>query len=262
MKVYVDLIIFLNFFFDFILLLTTSIVLKRRTSIKRIVLGSLLGSITIIVLFVPLTTLTLFLLKVFLSVLIILITFGYSDFKYFITNLVYFYLISIILGGFIYYLNVSFSYKNIGMVFFHKGISINYIFILICTPIIMYIYYKQMKVIREINSLYYKVDIYINESKLELIGYMDTGNTLIDPYTNRPVIITNSKKFESIIKNTPFFYIPYQSINEGGLLRCYKVKKIFIEGIGVKKNIVVGVVKDKLKSNKVEVLLNYLLMEG
>ena len=90
MKVYVDLIIFLNFFFDFILLLTTSIVLKRRTSIKRIVLGSLLGSITIIVLFVPLTTLTLFLLKVVLSVLIILTTFGYTDFLYFITNLVYF----------------------------------------------------------------------------------------------------------------------------------------------------------------------------
>lgn len=259
---YVDLIIFLNFFFDFILLLTTSIVLKRRTSIKRIVLGSLLGSITIIVLFVPLTTLTLFLLKVILSILIILVTFGYSDFKYFITNLVYFYLISIILGGFVYYLNVSFSYKNIGMVFFHKGISINYIFILISTPIVMYIYYKQMKVIREVNSLYYKVDIYIKESKLELIGYMDTGNTLMDPYTNSPVIITNSKKFKSVSESIPFFYIPYQSINGCGLLKCYKVKKIFIEGIGVKNNVVVGVVDEKLKSNKVDVLLNYLLMEG
>ena len=126
----------------------------------------------------------------------------------------------------------------------------------------MYIYYKQMKVIREVNSLYYKVDIYVKESKLELMGYMDTGNTLMDPYTNRPVIITNSKKFKNVSKSIPFFYIPYQSINESGLLKCYKVKKIFIEGSGVKKNGVVGVVDEKLKSNKVDVLLNYLLMEG
>ena len=75
MKIYVDLIFFLNFMFDFILLITTNIVLKRKSSLKRITLGSLIGSLTIIVLFVPLTTLSLFILKILLSISIMLITF-------------------------------------------------------------------------------------------------------------------------------------------------------------------------------------------
>ena len=95
MKIYVDLIFFLNFMFDFILLITTNIVLKRKSSLKRITLGSLIGSLTIIVLFVPLTTLSLFILKILLSISIMLITFGYKDLKYTLTNLFYFYILFI-----------------------------------------------------------------------------------------------------------------------------------------------------------------------
>ena len=100
----------------------------------------------------------------------------------------------------------------------------------------------------------YKVEVEIDINNglpsYDVVGLADTA------------IKESKERVKSAIKNTPFFYIPYQRINEGGLLRCYKVKKIFIEGIGVKKNIVVGVVNEKLKFNKVEVLLNYLLMEG
>lgn len=262
MKVYVDLIIFLNFFFDFILLLSTSLVLKRRVSLKRIVLGSIVGSITIFSLFIAFTTIELFLLKIVLSIIIIVVTFGYKDFKYFINNIVYFYMISIILGGFIYYLNVSFSYKNVGMMFYHKGVSINYVIVLLVTPCICYLYYKYINNIKSINSLYYKVDIYINNSIIKLIGYLDTGNTLVDPYSKRVVIITNSKEFKNIVKNNMFYYIPYKSVNEEGVIKCFRVNMVYIENIGIKKNVVVGVVDEKLKSGKVEVLLNNLLMEG
>ena len=261
-KVYVDVILFINFFFDFLLLVTTSLVLKRRVSIKRIALGSLVGSATIVVLFIPLSSLELFLLKVVLSLVIIFVTFGYGDFKYFVNNLVYFYLISIVLGGFVYYLNVSFSYKNVGIVFYHKGVSINYVIVLFLSIVVSYFYYKEMKYVRLVNSLYYKVDIYVNYKIVSLLGYLDTGNTLVDPYSKRVVIITNSKKFIKACEGCLPYYIPYQSVNDFGLLEVYKVSRVYIEGVGNKSNIVVGVVKDKLKSGKVEVLLNNLLMEG
>ena len=102
MRVYVDLIIFINFAFDFILLLSVSLILKRHASLKKITLGALLGSLTILVLFVPFTTLTLFLMKVLLSILIVLVTFGYKDIKYVILNMFYFYITSIIMGGFMF----------------------------------------------------------------------------------------------------------------------------------------------------------------
>lgn len=262
MKIYLDLVLFLNFAFDFILLLTVSLVLKRRTSIKRITLGALIGSITIIVLFIPFTTLTLFIMKILLSIIIVITTYGLKDLKYILTNLFYFYITSIILGGFLYYLNIEFSYKNIGMVFYHKGIGINYIFILLASPIILYIYTKQMKKYKEISSYNYKVDVYLTNDKIiKLNGFMDTGNILVDPYKKRKVIVVNSGLLDEFITETNLVLVPYESVSTTGLLKCIKVEKIYIEGLGIKTDVLIGITKDKIKMNGINCILNYLLME-
>ena len=138
-KVYLDLVIFLNIFLDFILLVSLSIVLKRRTSFKRIVLGSLVGGLSIFLLFVSFTSFQLFIIKLIISILMVLVTFGYKDIKYVINNVVYLYLLSIILGGFLYLLKVEFSYSNSGSVFFKNEFSINFVVLIIISPIILYI---------------------------------------------------------------------------------------------------------------------------
>ena len=51
MTIYLDIVFILNFSFDAFLLFTVAIILKRKTSFKRILLGSLVGSLTIIFLF-------------------------------------------------------------------------------------------------------------------------------------------------------------------------------------------------------------------
>ena len=262
MKIYLDLVLFLNFAFDFILLLTVSLVLKRRATIKRITLGSIIGSLTIIVLFVPFTTLTLFITKILLSIIIVISTFGLKDIKYILTNLFYFYITSIILGGFLYYLNIEFSYKNIGMVFYHKGIGINYIFILLFSPIILYIYTKQMKKLKEYNTYNYKVDVYLKKDKIiRQNGFMDTGNTLLDPYKKRKIIVVNSGLFDNYMNDTNIVYVPYESVNITGLLKCIKVDKVYIEGLGIKKDILIGITNDKIIMNGINCILNYLLLE-
>ena len=86
MKVYIDLVILLNIMFDYLLPTTTSYILKRNVSFKKILLGSLVGGISILFLFVRLNNFTLFLFKVIVSVLMILSTFGYKGFKYFLNN--------------------------------------------------------------------------------------------------------------------------------------------------------------------------------
>lgn len=261
MKIYLDLIIFLNFAFDFLLLLAVSVLLKRRASIKRITISSIFGSVTIIILFVPFTTITLFILKILLSIIMVMVAYGIKDLKYILTNMLYFYLTSIILGGFLYYLNIEFSYKNIGMVFYHKGMGINYIFILIASPIILYIYTKQMKKIKEINSYNYNVDVYVENKMIELHAFMDTGNTLLDPYKKRKVIITNSKKLKENLKEKNFLLVPYESVNTSGLLKCIKVDKVYIEGLGIREDILVGLTDEKFKYDGIDCILNYLLLE-
>ncbi len=262
MKVYIDLIIFINFAFDFILLLSVSFVLKRHASLKRITLGAILGGLTLLVLFVPFTTLTLFLMKVVLSILIVIVTFGFKDLKYVLLNLFYFYITSIVLGGFMYYLNVEFSYKNIGMIFYHKGVSINYLFILVFAPIILYFYTKEMNKFKIRNSLSYKVDVYLKDKKVvRLNGFMDTGNTLVEPYNHKKVIVVNSKEMESCLTPGNFMLVPYDSVNSSGFLKCIRVDKLYIDGLGVRTDVVVGLTNAKLKNNGVNCILNYLLME-
>ena len=54
-------------------------------------------------------------------------------------------------------LNIEFSYKNNGLIFYHNGVSINVISILIISPILIYFYINEMKDLKNNYSKYYKV---------------------------------------------------------------------------------------------------------
>ena len=82
---------------------------------------------------------------------------------------------------------------------------------------------------------------------------MDSGNSLIDPFSNKKVIIINKKVDEN------FYLVPYKTINSESLIKCFKPKKVFIDGIGVRDDVVVGVINKKF--NGFNCLLNYKLME-
>ena len=161
-----------------------------------------------------------------------------------------------------YYLNVEFSYKNNGMVFYHKGIGTNYLFILIVSPIILLIYLKAMKKYKQDNTLNYKVDVYIKNRIISLNGFMDTGNTLIDPYNKKKIIIVYNREIEKLVNDSNFFLVPIESINNNILLKCIKVDKVDIEGLGIRKDVVIGLSNEKFKKNGIDCILNYLLLEA
>lgn len=254
MIIYVDGLLFLNFFFDFLLLLTTSIILKRNVSVFRIILGAFIGSLSILVLFFKVDNFELFLIKIYLAFLMCIVCFGYKNIKYFLINFISFYMVSIVLGGFLYYLNLEFSYKHDGLIFYYEGVSINIIFLVIFTPIILYIYIKQMKMFKNKVINLYKVNIYIGRKILNLNGYLDSGNTLT--FKGRPVIITN---MENNFKNKKYL-VPYTTVNGTSLLSCIKVRKVEIIGIGEFENIYLGFSKN-MNLFGVDVLLNG-MMEG
>ncbi len=261
MKVYIDLVLVLNFFIDLILLITTSYVLKRNVKSIRLVFGALVGSLTTLFLFVKLSSLALFLLKVVISILMCITTFSYRNIRYTLKNISYLYIVGIILGGFIYFLNIQFSYKNIGFIFRRYGLSINYVFILLFSPIILYLYSKQVKELKNSFSDYYKVDIYLNDYIIKVNAFLDTGNKLIDPYLKRPVIILNRKKIIYDINEFQMVLVPYKTISESSILDCIIASKVVIKGVGSKNNVLVGLMDDNVKINGVDLILNTKLME-
>lgn len=257
MKIYVDLVLILNFAFDFLLLLSVALILNRKININKIIIAAFIGSLSILFLFININSFILFLFKIIISILMLLAAFSYKNIRYFIKNLMFLYLSSIILGGFLYFLNITFSYKNNGIIFFHNGLSINFIFLIILSPLILYIYIKQSKSLKNNYNNYYKIEIFYKSQIIKLNSFLDTGNKLINPYNKSPVILVDKKYFKNINNVT---YIPYNTINNEGLLKCIRVKKIYIEGVGERKNITIGL-SDNIRIDDVDCILNMRLLE-
>lgn len=260
MKVYLDLIFILNFLFDFIILLSTSILLKRNIKIFKIIFGALFGSLTIISLFIRLNSIQLFLFKFLISIFMILIVFGFKDIRYFIRNLYYLYMVSIVLGGFLYFINNQIGYKNEGILFINNGVSLNILLAIILSPIILYIYIKQINILKNNYNKYYKVKL-IMESKniYEFNAFLDTGNKLIDPYKKRPIMLVR----ENIIKESDInrtILVPYYTVNSEGLLKCIIPFKVYINNIECKKKIVIGLTTD-IKLDGIDCILNEKILE-
>lgn len=263
MTVYLDLVLLLNFGFDLILLFTVAIILRRTTTLKRLILSSLIGSITIISMFIELNSLSLFLIKVLISIIMVLIAFKFRDLKYTLNNLFYLYTSSILLGGFLYFLNLEFSYKHDGLLFYYNGLSINVIILIFLSPIIIYAYIKQAKNLKNNYSNYYNIDIYLKNSEIiNATAFLDTGNKLQDPYKKRPIILLNNNKINFDINIERLLLVPYESLNNHGLLKCIIPEKIFIEGIGFRNNFLIGIANEEIKIDGVDCILSPKLIEG
>ncbi len=252
MKLYLDLIFLKNIWFDFLLLLSVSILLKRNIKLKRIILGSIIGGITFFILFINMNAITLLLFKIIVSILMIITTFSFKNIKYTFINISYFYLTSIILGGGMYLLNDLFSYSNKGLIFYKNGQGTNYIFLLILSPIIIFFYVKNSLKLKNEYSNYHKVDLLYKGKLYHLTGFLDTGNHLKDPFKKRGIILVNLKldyNLENVI------YTPYHSLNNTSILKCLKIDKLYIDSIEF-KNYLIGLATSNFKIDGVDCILH------
>lgn len=195
------------------------------------------------------TSINRLLLELITIILMVTIAFKYKNIRYFLTNILYTYILSILLGGLIYLFNSKVT----------LNIYLNYLVIIVLSIEVMTLYIKENKKIKNTYNNYYKVDIYFKDKeKISLIGFLDTGNNLYDPYKKRPIILVD-KKYQ---KEDKFILVPYHTINGEGLLKCIKPEKVYIEKIGYKNNLLVAFSSSPSTINGVEVILHKELMKG
>lgn len=257
MIIYLDYVFFINFLFDFILLLGVSILLKRNVKIYRLVLGSLFGGISVFVLFFNIPSFIFFLVKMLLGIIMIILTFNFKGFKYCGDNFFYLIILSIILGGSLYLINDSIGYSNVGLAFFSNGKRLNIILLLIIGFILMFFYIKSQKNLKINYSTKYEVNLYYDDKCLKLIGFLDTGNLLRDPYFNKPIVIINNNYKLS----GKCIYVPIKTVDNEGMMTCYFVDKVDILGVGSFCNVLVGVSNSSFLLDGVDIILNKFLLE-
>lgn len=236
--IYIDLVFLLNMFLDIILLTSVSVILTRNASVKRIIIGGFVGGISTFCMFLPINTISLFLIKIILGFLMCIVTFGFKNLRYSFNNVFYLYTTSFSIGGVLYLL-------------MDEGIY-NYFILIILFIIVSLMYVKQIKKFKNNYTNYYKVDIYYHNNKLSLTGFLDTGNRLFDTYKHRPIILIDKKidyQLEEII------YVPYLSLNNHSIIKCLKTDKVVINNHTF-NNYLIGLSNDKFKIDGVNCLLH------
>lgn len=260
MKLYLDLLFCLNFSFDFLLLYTVKKVLKRNVRVKRIILAASVGALSIGLLFLKLNNLSLFMFKVGISILMILIAFSYQNIRYTVKNFLYLYMVSIVLGGFLYFLNCEFSYKQEGIFFYHDGLSINVIVLIMISPIVLYTYIKEAKELKQKYNYLYEMEVTLKNNKnILMTAFLDTGNRLTDPYLNRPIIVVDSSKLKI---DDNYILVPFNTVIKEDYLKCYEIEKISIKGIGEVRNILIGISPNPIKMEGVDCIIGTKVLEG
>jgi stage II sporulation protein GA (sporulation sigma-E factor processing peptidase) len=265
MTLYLDVIWFLNFCIDYVLISLTAYILKRNASKKRILIASLLASSYVILVVYPeLMVFSQPLLKFLLSIAIMITAFGFKRVRFVVKNVAMFYFVSFVTGGGIFALhyfmqsdavimNGVISTKSTGM-----GDPVSWIFVAGGIPALWYFSKKRVDDItveKMDSSSLVKVKISIGEVIIFANGLIDTGNKLYDPISKMPVMILDMNihgtKFPEAIQSAakdvlsigtddqehPWInklrIVPYRSVGHQQFLACIKPDQIEIEKDGI-----------------------------
>lgn len=201
MTVYLDVIWLLNLLFDSLLLLLTAIILKRQFSLWRLVVGGFIGSLIILLSITPFHAYSGHtLIKLTFSIMMVLVTFGYKRFRYFVTSLATLYFVTFLLGGSIigihYFLNFEPQLSSAMMLSSVKGYGdpISWLFVILGFPIAWHFSKSRLEDFEMTKILFdqlVKVTIDIHGQSFQFTGLVDSGNQLYDPLGRMPVMIVS-----------------------------------------------------------------------
>lgn len=269
--VYADLTFLINFIMDFLILWATGKLIGIRLSYTRLVIASLLGGLYAVgYLFLDLFWYSLP-MKFLFSILLVTVGLFPTNIQVFKKSILYFYSISFFVAGAT--MASSFLYKTNQFTF-----SFSYLWLGggVLAVILLGIFGKRYLRKQLIPNLFkYKVKLNFAGSLCEGEGFLDTGNSLKDPLTNKPVLVAEYNFIKACLPNdiqaamentsdqeemlneltnsawaSRLRLIPFTSIGKrNGLLIGVRADEVIIttlKKLFIHKNIIVAIYLDRL----------------
>ncbi len=289
--IYVDVLISVNLFINYFLLLSVARILNLKPIRKRLILSSFVGAIySLIILLPPINDIISLFIKLIMSASIVFLAFKWVNFRLFLKIITTFYGINFLFGGIIFclwyffmpnviFMNNSMIYLNLSPLFLVTATFFSYLIIRLMN-----------RITGRQDNLNLDCDVLIkfNEKSVILKAKIDTGNTLREPFSGLPVVVARYKFIENIVpepikeyfcvldtngssekisydvqrlKN--FRLIPYKTISGTGLLPAFKPTYIEIlsKTQNVKKEAYVAVCSEKIFNDEFQALINFELIE-
>lgn len=271
MVYYIEYVFLENFIIDFILLFITGKLIKRIIIFKRLIVASLIGALYVILaIYSGREFMTYFIVKFSISVLMIIVAFDSKGILMNIRVIICFYITSLIMAGIMTALYITYdklTVNAIGMSIFAGYAGLHFFF-------------KEIK--DRISKHNYKrmVSICIGNKTKVIQAYIDTGNSLTDPVTNKPVMVVNieclrdilgedicarimdfyqNNNYENLIKeneNINLRVIKYNTISsKNENMVCIVPDKIEIINNNIKIDAIIGIHPKKISNEDYDALL-------
>ena len=208
MQVYVEDVFIDNFVIDFLLLLLTSRILHLNAKKRLMVLGALIGVLgTVLSLLFSLSGITAILYKIILSAVLVLCITPTTNLKKFFLAHITFITLTFVFGGLITAISLNFGKPIItenGETLYELGLPMGIILGTISLgafAIIKFIKSLQKRLVQ--SSFYCTATLFDNDKKIKIRAFIDSGNTLIDPLTQKPVMFISYQSFSKIFQDIP-----------------------------------------------------------
>ena len=253
-SIYLDVLIVLNIYVNYFLLRATAKFTHTPLKTIRCIISSVIGSLFSLTILLPAGNFLIPLaIKLGAAVVIVGMAFGIKDKKHNMKIILYFYIVNFILGGVVILLYITFkpSFMAFNNSYFYVDFS------LLSLVIFTAVAYFAVTAVRRLmdrgcdTSHHYKVIIRHKSGVFSMEALADTGNSLIDHFSGKPVIICPQKEFSYIGDNdeqicperAEYLYqkyglrfIPYSTIGNNGLIPVFSPDEIIIADKETGKN--------------------------
>ena len=276
MSIYLDVLIILNIYVNYFLLKATAKLTHTKLHSSKCVISALVGSIfSLVILLPPLNFFISFNIKLLAATIVVAIAFGISDKKRLIKMTLFFFSINFIFAGVMLsvYILIQPSFMQFNNSYFYIDFSL---MTLIISTIIAYLIVSIIRLLLDRKAAFnekYKVIFTANGSTVSLDAIADTGNTLIDVFSGKPVIICNINQLDKILpKEYKYIFsssnieeiqnyilnhkvlkglklVPFSTINSNGVIPIFSADNIYIKGENTAKiknvNALIGICNDQ-----------------
>ncbi len=284
--VYVDVLLALNIFINFFLLMTTALITKTNVKRLRILCASVVGGIYSLSILLPMSSSVLSgVLRFVFSLIIVAVAFRIKNLRSFLRYWGSFFLSNFAFAGIM--LAVWFALKPPGMVYSNGAIYLNVnTLTLVIGTIICYVILGAISKFTAKNapdSHICEIEIEMFSKKVRLKALIDTGNSLKDSFTGDPVVVVQGDYIKSILpdevrkfaenkkipENEDYIkqvrLIPCSTVNGEGVLasvRSESVRIFYKKEIYISKRSFIAVSQNPLSSGEYFALISGEMLEA
>ena len=220
MEVYVEDVFLDNFIIDFLILFITGKLLRIAIKIPRLLFAAALGvGFVLLNLALPLQGAPLLLYKLGIGLVMCITAFGERTIKRNILTYLTFLFVTLLIGGACFVVCFSFGTAVLGEsgeVSYNLALPVGVVMGIIA--LVTFVVFQLVGVIKSKtarSNFVFDATIFHDNRSIKLKAFLDTGNTLVDPETHKPVVVITYDCFKKLNRSAQLHEILLSRVPKG-----------------------------------------------